>query len=316
MYIMKLQPVFKDYLWGGTRLRDEFGLKTDLDPVAEGWMLSCHKDGNSVIENGEYRGLSLKEVIDKLGTSITGTDSENLPDFPVLIKLIDAKQNLSVQVHPNDDYALAHENEFGKTEMWYVVDCDKDAYLYYGFKESVTKEQFKTAIDNNTLTDLLNKVSVKKGDCFFIESGTVHAIGAGSLIAEIQQNSNTTYRVYDYGRIGADGKPRALHIDKALDVSVTEPPKAPILHDTNDTVTTLSECKYFTVKKYNIGKRTSSTNSIELNVDERSFSSLLCVEGCATVGDTDIKAGECVFIPAGFGSVIVSGDASLLETRV
>lgn len=310
MYIMKLKPAFKDYLWGGTRLRDEYGLKCDMNPIAEGWMLSCHKDGNSVVENGEYSGLTLKEAIEKTGNAITGTDAEAFADFPILIKLIDAKQNLSIQVHPNDSYALRHEHEFGKTEMWYVVDCDEGAYLYYGFKEAITKEKFKESIDNNTLTDVLNKVTVKKGDCFFIEAGTVHAIGAGLLIAEIQQNSNTTYRVYDYGRVGADGKPRELHTDKALDVTVTAPPTAPVLHDSDSITATLAECKYFTVKKHKIA------GNMELSVDDRSFSSLLCVEGCATVGDVEIKAGECVFIPANYGSVIVSGNATLLESRV
>ncbi len=310
MYIMKLKPAFKDYLWGGTRLRDEYGLQCDLNPIAEGWMLSCHKDGNSIIENGEYAGLTLRQAIEKSDGAIIGTDAKEFADFPILIKLIDAKQNLSIQVHPNDDYALQHEHEFGKTEMWYVVDCEEGAYLYYGFKEPITKEQFKAAIDNNTLTDVLNKVTVTKGDCFFIEAGTVHAIGAGLLIAEIQQNSNTTYRVYDYGRVGADGKPRALHTEKALDVTVTAPPTAPVLHDSDSVTSTLAECKYFTVKKHKIA------GNIELSVDDRSFSSLLCVEGCATVGDVEIKAGECVFIPANYGSVIVSGNATLLESRV
>ena len=316
MYIMKLKPAFKDYLWGGTRLRDDFGLKCDLEKIAEGWMLSCHKDGNSTIENGEFSGLTLREAIEKSETSLVGTNAEDFPDFPILIKLIDAKQNLSIQVHPDDEYALKVEHEFGKTEMWYVVDCDEGAYLYYGFKEKTTKEEFKKAIENNTLTDILNKVEVKKGDCFFIESGTVHAIGAGLLIAEIQQNSNTTYRVYDYARVGADGKPRELHTEKALEVTVTAPPTYPVLHDNDEIETTLAECKYFTVKKYTVGASSIRTHSIELNIDNTSFSSILCVEGQCTVGDVELKAGECVFIPAGFGSVIITGNATLLESRV
>lgn len=310
MYIMKLQPAFKDYLWGGTRLRDSYGLKCDLEIIAEGWMLSCHKDGNSVVTNGKFAGLTLREAIEQSETSLIGTNAEDFSDFPILIKLIDAKQNLSIQVHPDDEYAQKVEGEFGKTEMWYVVDCDEGAYLYYGFKENISKAQFKEAIENNTLTDILNKVEVKKGDCFFIESGTVHAIGAGLLIAEIQQNSNTTYRVYDYGRVGADGKPRELHTEKALDVTVTAPPKHPVLHATEKLETPLAECEYFTVKKYNLD------GNIEIDVDETSFSSLLCVEGQCTIGDVEIKAGECVFIPANMGSVVVSGNAILLESRV
>lgn len=316
MYIMKLRPAFKDYLWGGTRLRDDYGLKCDLDIIAEGWMLSCHKDGNSTIENGEHKGLTLREAIEKSDNSLVGTNAEGFTDFPILIKLIDAKQNLSIQVHPDDEYALKVEHEFGKTEMWYVVDCEDGAYLYYGFKEEISKEQFKSAVENNTLTDILNKVEVRKGDCFFIESGTVHAIGAGLLIAEIQQNSNTTYRVYDYGRIGADGKPRELHTEKALEVTVTAPPKYPVLHSTDESETTLADCKYFKVKKHNVGANCIHPHSIEINVDGASFSSLLCVKGQCTVGDIEIKAGECVFIPANFGNVIISGNAELLESRV
>lgn len=310
VYIMKLKPAFKDYLWGGTRLRDDFGLECDLDVIAEGWMLSCHKDGNSTVENGEFAGMTLREVIEKNGNAVCGTDCADFRDFPVLIKLIDAKKDLSIQVHPSDDYALEHENEFGKTEMWYVVDAEENASLYYGFKEKITKDEFKKAIETNTLTDVLNKVSVKKGDCFFIEAGTVHAIGAGLLIAEIQQNSNTTYRVYDYGRVGADGKPRELHTEKALAVTVTAPATAEVLHDSDEKELKLAECKYFTVKKHKL------SGSIELNVDGRSFASLLCVDGSVSVGDVEIKAGECVFIPANYGSLILTGNGTLLETRV
>lgn len=309
MYILKLKPAFKDYLWGGTKLRDEYKMDCDLEKIAEAWVLSCHKDGNSVVTNGEYKGATLKEVLDK-EPDFLGDKAKGFEFFPILIKLIDAKQNLSVQVHPNDEYALKVEGEYGKTEMWYVVDCEKDAYLYYGFKEQISKEDFKNAIDNNTLTDILNKVNVKKGDCFFIESGTVHAIGAGLLIAEIQQNSNTTYRVYDYGRVGADGKPRELHTEKALQVTVTAPPNAPVIHNTSDAVTTLADCDYFKIRRLNVN------GGAELWVDESSFSSLLCVEGTAEVDGIGVVPGDCLFIPAGYGSVTVLGNAQLIESRV
>lgn len=196
MEILKLNPVFKDYIWGGTRLRDDFGLKTDINPVAEGWMLACHKDGMNTIDGGEYDGKTLESVIKEGDKSkIAGTNSEKFPYFPVLIKLIDAKDNLSVQVHPDNEYAARVEHEFGKTEMWYVLDAAPGATLIYGFKNKIGKEEFKQAIESNTLFDVLNVVEVKKGDMFFIEAGTVHAIGKGALIAEIQQNSNSTYRV-------------------------------------------------------------------------------------------------------------------------
>lgn len=310
MYIMKLKPSFKDYLWGGTKLRDKYGMDCSLNPVAEAWVLSCHKDGNSTVTNGEYAGLALNEAIEKSGASVLGTSCEKFAFFPILIKLIDAKQNLSIQVHPSDDYAMKHENEFGKTEMWYVVNCEPDSYLYYGFKEKISTEEFETRINNNTLTEVLNKVKVKKGDCFFIESGTVHAIGAGLVIAEIQQNSNTTYRVYDYGRTGSDGRPRELHISKALDVAVTAPPKAPVLHNDGKEKTVLASCKYFKVSKYNIN------GELKLNAGSDSFVSLLCTEGSVAADGVTLNAGECAFVPAGYGCFNVTGIGTVVESKV
>ena len=223
--ILKLKPAFKDYIWGGTKLRDDFGFKSDLKKIAEGWMLSCHKDGENIIDGGKFDGKTLSEVIKETGKDILGTKAQKYDFFPILIKLIDAKDNLSVQVHPNDDYALRVEGEYGKTECWYVIDCDEGAELIYGFKKKISNEEFRKRIEDNTFLDIVNHVKVKKGEFFFIESGTLHAIGKGILLAEIQQNSNTTYRVYDYNRLGADGKPRELHTEKALDVTKCEPPK-------------------------------------------------------------------------------------------
>ena len=223
MAIFRLAPAFKDYLWGGTRLRDEYGKNCDFDKVAESWELSCHKDGPSVVADGEDKGLTLREYIEKHGKAVLGTDCEAFEDFPILIKLIDAKDNLSVQVHPDNDYAQRVEGEYGKTEMWYIVDCDEGAELLYGFKHEISKEEFAERIANNTLLDVTNNVPVHKGDVFFIKAGTLHAIGKGILIAEIQQNSNTTYRIYDYGRVGKDGKPRELHVEKAKDVTKLAP---------------------------------------------------------------------------------------------
>lgn len=226
MEILKLQPIFKDYIWGGQRLREDFGFQSDLPKLAEGWMLACHQAGMNTIDGGSYDGQPLEQVVESVGKeALCGTNAARFPYFPVLIKLIDAKDNLSIQVHPDNDYARRVENEFGKTEMWYVLDAAPGAQLIYGFKEKISKEAFKAAIENNTLPQVLNHVDIHKGDVFFIEAGTVHAIGKGALIAEIQQNSNVTYRVYDYDRRGADGKPRELHVAKALDVAVPEPPK-------------------------------------------------------------------------------------------
>ena len=227
MYPLLLKPPVKDYLWGGTKLKEEYNLKSEKEIAAEGWMLSCHKDGSGIVMNGEMTGKTLTKVLEIWGKEAIGKNAEKFAYFPLLIKLIDAKQKLSIQVHPNDEYALKNEGEYGKTEMWYVVDCEEGAQLIYGFKCEVTKEEFKQRIKDNTLTEICNFVPVKKGDIFFIDAGTLHAIGEGILIAEVQQNSNTTYRVSDYGRLGADGKPRELHIEKALDVTELKTPTVP-----------------------------------------------------------------------------------------
>ena len=321
MYPMLMKPAFKDYIWGGTRLRDDFGKDCDFDKVAESWELSCHKDGNSVIANGEFAGMPLSEYIEKQGKAVLGTNCARFENFPVLIKLIDAKDNLSVQVHPDNEYAQRVEGEYGKTEMWYVVDADEGATLLYGFKHEISKEEFRERIENNTLLEVTNAVPVKKGDVFFIRSGTLHAIGKGILIAEIQQNSNTTYRIYDYGRVGKDGKPRELHIDKALDVTKLCPaePYPETEWVTADSKTgwkkkLLSSCEYFTVNALDIPE------SAELTADEKSFVSLLFLDGTSTIsydgGKLDVKKGDSVFIPAGFGSFKIDGKCSAVMTTI
>ena len=203
---LMLAPAFKDYIWGGERLKRDWGKQTDLSPLAESWELSCHEAGPSVVASGEWAERTLAQVL-AAHPQFVGTKAEKAGEFPLLIKLIDAAGPLSVQVHPDDDYAERVEHALGKTEMWYVLDAGEGAGIYYGFKRETTLKEMKAAIESNTLTELLNWVPVKKGECFFILAGTVHAIGAGLLIAEVQQSSNLTYRVYDYGRLGADGKP-------------------------------------------------------------------------------------------------------------
>lgn len=317
MDILKLKPVLKDYIWGGEKLKTDFGFESELEKVAEGWMLSCHKDGMNIIEDGEYEGKTLNEIIEESGREkIVGTKSKDFPYFPVLIKLIDAKDNLSIQVHPDNKYAQRVENEFGKTEIWYVLDADDDAKLIYGFKNEISSEEFKKAIEDNTLLDILNVVDVKKGDLFFIEAGTVHAIGKGTLIAEIQQNSNSTYRVYDYGRVGADGKPRELHIKKAVDVSVTRPPKydtkpmgEPEDHEKYSS-TLLTRCNLFTVHHYDIREE------ITLETDEKSFNHILVVNGQGKINGRDFKKGDSFFVPAGFGQYTISGESEIIITNI
>ena len=307
-YPLLLKPVIKDYIWGGTRLKTEFGFKTDKDIAAEGWMLSCHKDGTNTVLNGVYEGKPLDEVLTLWGLK---------DKFPILIKLIDAKDRLSVQVHPDNKYALENEGEFGNTEMWYVVDCEDGAQLIYGFKYKISKDEFEKRIKDNTLDEVMNYVPVKKGDVFFIKSGTLHAIGKGILIAEIQQNSNTTYRVSDYGRLGADGKPRELHIQKAVDVTLTDKPTVPYgdVGETNNyeygTERQLAACEYFKTAKLDLeGER-------EINT-ENGFVSLLVLSGEINVkydsGVVKAQKGGSIFIPQGL-KVLLSGRAEVIYSK-
>ena len=320
MSIIKLTAPCKDYIWGGNRLREEYGKKLDSDKIAESWELSCHKDGQSVVCCGEFDGKTLSEYIEAKGKSVLGSNCERFEYFPILIKLIDAKDNLSVQVHPSNDYAMRVEGEYGKTEMWYIVDCNEGAELLYGFKHEISKEEFAERIRNNTLLEVTNNVPVHKGDVFFIESGTLHAIGKGILIAEIQQNSNTTYRIYDYGRVGKDGKPRELHIDKAVDVTELVPPRYPTTAQGNPekidggVKTLLRSCEYFNVNKLEVD------GEVKLIASEKSFNSLLVLDGeveiASAEGKLTAKKGDSVFVDAGTGAYTVTGKGEVILTDI
>lgn len=306
MSILKLKPSCKDYLWGGHRLVDEYGKEYDGDVLAETWELSCHPDGPSTIVNGPWAGKTLPQYIEEAGSQVLGTNCRRFRDFPILIKFIDAKQSLSIQVHPDNRYALKNEGQYGKTEMWYVVDAGKDAFLYFGFEKEISKEEFEQRIKEDTLLEVLHKTPVQKGDVLFIKSGTIHAIGSDILIAEIQQNSNVTYRVCDYGRLGADGKPRALHIDKALDVTCLAPPVP------QDFGGHLARCGCFTADLKKGG--------FDGYAGEESFVSLLVTDGSGTLhcgGETaTLTRGDSVFLPAGSGAYTVEGNVTALVTRI
>ena len=309
MGIIKLKPAFKDYIWGGSRLKTDYDKDFKGDVLAESWELSAHPDGSSIVADGEYAGASFREYLEKKGKAVLGKNCERFDDFPVLIKFIDAKENLSVQVHPSDEYALKNENQYGKTECWYIVDTEPGAGIFFGLKEPLTREEFAKKINDGSLLAVLNFVPVKKGEMYFIKSGTLHAIGAGTLIAEIQQNSNVTYRVYDFGRVGADGKPRALHIDKALDVSDLSG-----IVPSYDFGEHLAQCKYFTVDGLDINK------NAELSAGEESFVSVLFTEGKGHIGeegtDMDYDAGDSFFIEAASGKIKISGSGKALITRI
>ena len=217
--MIKLKSVYQEYIWGGSKIHELLHKDTGTLPrVAESWEVSTHPAGKSIVENGAFRGKTLNEYFDQIGWGTAGRYAARNHQLPILIKYIDAKENLSIQVHPNDKYARKHEGDNGKNEMWFVLAADEGAFIYLGFSRDVTKEEIKRRIADNTLEEVLNRVEVKPNEAFYIPAGTVHAIGAGCLICEVQQTSNVTYRIYDYGRTDENGNPRELHVKKALDV--------------------------------------------------------------------------------------------------
>lgn len=292
MKIQKLIPECKDYVWGGNKLKEAYGKISEKTLVAESWELSFHKDGLTKTENG--LALTTQLTKEELGSNLSGFEF-----FPVLNKFIDAKQNLSVQVHPSDAYALKNENSFGKTEMWYIVEAEEGAGIYLGFNRDVTSEEYKRAIEQNKLTELLNFYKVKAGECYFIPAGTVHAIGAGCLIYEIQQNSNLTYRVYDYGR------GRELHIEKALTVSNL---------NKHENITLKGEAlgvsKYFTVTKLLCAQKR------DLQTDGKTFHCLTVVKGEGEVEGLLVKKGDSIFLPANHGKYTLTGDMEVIMTQI
>ncbi len=306
--IVKLVPSYKDYLWGGTKLRTLYNKQCDFDVIAESWELSAHPAGNSIISSGRHKGMSFSKYLETVGTEVLGWKCSPLQSFPLLIKFIDAKDNLSVQVHPNDDYALENENEYGKNEMWYVIDSDPDAGLFMGFNRDVNRNEVKQKAIDGTLPEILNFYPTHPGDIFFIPAGTVHAIGAGNLICEIQQSSNSTYRLYDYGRKDKFGNQRELHLNKALDVLDYHQYQPVELEKTEDKI----RCKYFEVEVIEV----SGEKRIPLTDD--SFYALTCLKGTGKLvlnDEINIFAGETVFIPATSDILTIQGNCSLIMTR-
>lgn len=312
--INRLTPIYKDYLWGGNKLQSKYHKNdTDKEIVAESWELSTHPDGISRINN-ELLSEYLKENPQILGAKCKENDS------PLLIKYIDAKGKLSIQVHPDDAYAKMNEHDNGKTELWYVVEADENAYIYLGLKQTITKSEFYEAISTSTITDYLNKVSVKKGNVFLVEPGTLHSIGEGCLIAEIQKKSNITYRAYDFNRKDQNGNLRPLHIDKALEVTNLKQsnhdglPDEIIKQTASTTIERLKKCDYFTVDYYAI------KNKETFNVNEESFKVLMLIVGNAVVSTSDetvsLEQGESIFLSAGNYEVSVTGICEFLTVSL
>lgn len=317
--IFKLSPTCKDYLWGGEKLKTSFNKKADTEKIAESWEFSVNEYGMSTVVTGKYAGESLKDVIPKLDPMLFGSNFVSDRGFPLLIKLIDADKPLSIQVHPDDAYAEEVEHTFGKSEMWYVVDCEEDSYVYYGLNQDVTKEEFLKHVINNSLTEILNKVPVRKGDVFYIRPGTVHAIGGGIVICEFQENSNTTYRVYDYGRKDADGNLRELHIDKAIDViKLRKETDLVSIRNIEQHMGYLKErliaCEFFTVYKYII------KSEAEILITDESFLGIINISGKAVIKDgaeeIECTKGETLFVSAGQRNIKVTGNCTLLITTL
>ena len=315
-----LQPAAKDYLWGGTRLNDDFGKGIRLSPLAETWECSTHPDGESLAD-GEALSRVLARHPDWLGTHPLATTGGR-PVLPILIKLIDARADLSVQVHPDDAYALAHEGCLGKTEMWYVLAARPGAELVYGFERDVSADDVRRALERGSIDLLLNRVPVHPDDLFYIEAGTVHAIGAGCLIAEIQESSNLTYRLYDYGRLGRDGRPRPLHVEKALAVArlrssaLPRQPMRIFRYHPGCAFELLSRCRYFQVERMRLNTEILR-ELVPYRTGPNSFHALLCVDGCGSIRAEGFMLnffkGDCVFVPADSAPLRLHGKAQILD---
>ena len=299
--IYRLTPATKDNIWGGNKLR-AYGKESEKDRIAESWELSFTNGGEARIADGT-------EMSEAFPRETWGTSAEKFHAFPVLTKFIDAQDKLSVQVHPSDTYALENEGQFGKTEMWYVVEADEGAGLYMGLERECDTDEFAAAVADGSVEKLLSFKEVKRGDVYFIPSGTIHAIGAGVVIFEIQQNSTLTYRLYDYMRRDKDGNLRELHVDKAMKVSLLEPYKESIFDKNDESL--IGTCEYFETRKYKL-----NLSKITFKVEKDSFLSITCVGGEGKIESEKISLGDTFFIPAGAGEITVDGELDIIAVSL
>lgn len=311
---LKLHPCYKEYLWGGTLLKTKYRKADAPDVTAESWELADHRDGVSTVD-----GKTLRQLGEANGDAFLGSGCPG-GTLPILVKLIDAAKDLSIQVHPSDRTARSAAGEQGKAEMWYVVDCKPQAFIYYGFNRRISKEEFLRRAGNGTITEVLNRVPVSRGDVFYILPGTIHAIGAGIMIAEIQQNSNTTFRVYDYRRRDASGQLRELHLERAAEV-LDFTPVVPadckvncIMRTPDFTMSEMFSCPYF--RAYRVDVRRTA----RLCCDGKSFQHILCVEGNGMIVAGSraypLSRGDSYFMPAAIGSYQINGECRVLLSRL
>ncbi|MBQ8208947.1 MAG: mannose-6-phosphate isomerase [Clostridia bacterium] len=313
IYPIKISYVAKSRIWGGDNLAKMFGKENGGENIGETWELTVRSDEMSKIKCGECAGMTLGEYIEN-DKSVLGTKYDG-GRFPLLIKFIDAQDKLSVQVHPDDDYAAAHENDPGKTEMWYIVDAKPDAKIVYGLADGISAEDFAKAVAEGKIDSAMGYTSVKKGETYFIPSGLLHAIGEGIIIAEIQQNSDLTYRVYDYDRRDSAGNLRELHVEKSL--AVVKPFSEDEINairfeakDGEDDENTLAHCRYFRVKHFTVSEEKT------LLAGNDSFSSVLCISGEGKIlfdgAEYELMAGDSYFIPAGLGEYKITGNTEII----
>lgn len=318
--IFLLEPALKETIWGGSKLREKYGKNSVLANIAESWECSVHPEGLSKVASGKHKGMYLRDVLIE-HPEYLGNKIKSINDFPFLIKFIDAREKLSVQVHPDDEYAQKYESgALGKTEMWYIVEADQDAELVYGFYDKINKHQLAESAENGDIEKYLNRVRTRSGDVFFIPAGTVHGIGAGNLIVEVQESSDLTYRLYDYNREDKKGQKRELHIDKALDVvnynnySVIRQPMHVLKYKKNIAQEVLCKCKYFCVEKIKV----KTEESIEFSNSLKRCIVLVCVLGRGILWSKNSNAitvckGKSVFVSAQVEKFLVSGNITFLK---
>ncbi|WP_396160176.1 type I phosphomannose isomerase catalytic subunit [Flavobacterium sp.] len=316
-YPLLFEPIFKERIWGGTKLKEVLNKSFNGQQIGESWELSTVENDISVVANGDFKGLNLNQLIEKYPTEVLGIKSIQHfgINFPLLFKFIDAKEDLSIQVHPNDALAKERHNSFGKTEMWYVMQADEKARLVVGFKDKTNRKEYQKHLENKTLVAVLNETPVKEGDAFFLETGTVHAIGGGVLLAEIQQTSDITYRLYDWDRVDANGVGRELHTDFALDAINFKPTNTKLNYDADKNKSVnLVECPFFKTNILQISEKYNWKKTKE------SFTVFMCTEGSFTISmlhfKSEFRKGDTVLIPAIIDSFEIIGEASLLEITI
>lgn len=317
LYPLIFEPILKDRIWGGKKLETELGKNIPGPSTGESWELSAVEGDVSIIREGVYKSIPLNLLLGHFPEEILGAGvyARFGTQFPLLFKFLDAKEDLSIQVHPNDELAKKRHNTFGKTEMWYVMQADKKSRIIVGFKEKSNREQYLEHLKNNDLPALLNEAEVKKGDVFFLETGTIHAIGAGILIAEIQQTSDITYRVYDWDRTDATGKHRELHTEQALDAINYNPADAKKSYNKKTNSSNIMvDCPYFTAACVPL------SGNMDIRKSGSSFTVYICTEGEytleATDGYYDFKKGDTILVPAALKDFKLSGEATLLEIYI